>query len=63
MNANYHEPKFQPGEKVMVGEYPFNREGTIAAFGPFKEGEHNYFVSTNLGEVCYPERLVERIAP
>lgn len=44
----YVEPKFKEGDKVMVGEYPMTREGTIAAFGPYKDGEQWYFVNTNL---------------
>lgn len=43
------EPIFKEGDKVLVGEYPMTREGTIAASGPYKGGEHWYFVNTNLG--------------
>jgi hypothetical protein len=53
------EPKFKEGDKVMVGTPPMNREGVIAAYGPYRDGVQHYFVKTNLGEVAYAESDIQ----
>ena len=52
------EPKFKEGDKVIVGEYPMRRPGVISGSGPYRDGQHSYFVRSNMGENWYPESQV-----